>query len=57
MAGATEFPPRKVRGIVAEVAALLKERNETISVAETVCYFCITIFVSCSVLAREDALQ
>ena len=34
-----EFPPDKVRVIVKEVAALLKERNETISVAETVCCF------------------
>jgi len=30
-----EFPPQDVRAIVAEVAALLKERKETVSVAET----------------------
>jgi hypothetical protein len=34
-----EFPPEKVRAIVSEVAALLKERKETVSVAETVCSF------------------
>jgi hypothetical protein len=33
------FPPEKVRGIVGEVAALLKERKESVSVAETVCFF------------------
>jgi hypothetical protein len=37
MAEAKEFPPREVRAIVSEVAALLKERKETVSVAETVC--------------------
>jgi hypothetical protein len=31
-----EFPPLQVRAIVNEVAALLKERKETVSVAETV---------------------
>ena len=31
-----EFPPKEVVEIVAEVAKLLKERGETISVAETV---------------------
>ena len=36
MAEAQEFPPRQVRAIVSEVAALLKERKETVSVAETV---------------------
>lgn len=38
-----EFPPEKVRAIVQEVAALLKERKESVSVAETVCllyFFC-----------------
>lgn len=33
---AKEFPPEKVRAIVSEVAALLKDKKETISVAETV---------------------
>lgn len=33
---AKEFPPEKVRAIVEEVARLLKERKETVSVAETV---------------------
>ena len=33
---AKEFPPEKVRAIVTEVAALLKEKKETVSVAETV---------------------
>jgi hypothetical protein len=33
---ASEFPPAAVKPVVAEVAALLKERKETISVAETV---------------------
>ncbi|PBP17815.1 hypothetical protein BUE80_DR011502 [Diplocarpon rosae] len=32
---AKEFPPAKVREVVGEVAALLKERKETVSVAET----------------------
>lgn len=32
----SEFPPAAVKPVVAEVAALLKERKETISVAETV---------------------
>jgi len=32
---AKEFPPQKVRAIVSEVAGLLKERKETVSVAET----------------------
>jgi hypothetical protein len=36
MASANEFPPEKVRVIVSEVASLLKERKESISVAETV---------------------
>jgi hypothetical protein len=40
MAEAKEFPPREVRAIVSEVAALLKERKETVSVAETVCPDC-----------------
>jgi len=31
-----EFPPAAVQVIVQEVAALLKERKETVSVAETV---------------------
>lgn len=33
---AHEFPPEKVRAIVTEVVKLLKERKETVSVAETV---------------------
>lgn len=42
MAEVKEFPPLKVRTIVNEVAALLKERKETVSVAETVSFavFC-----------------
>lgn len=32
----SEFPPAAIRPLVEEVAALLKERKETISVAETV---------------------
>ena len=36
MAEAKEFPPRQVRAIVSEVASFLKERKETVSVAETV---------------------
>jgi len=30
-----DFPPAAVKDIVTEVAALLKERKETVSVAET----------------------
>ena len=33
---ASPFPPTELRHIVEEVATLLKERKETISVAETV---------------------
>ena len=32
----SQFPPDQVREVVAEVASLLKERKESISVAETV---------------------
>lgn len=38
MSEAKEFPPRKVREVVVEVTRLLKERGETVSVAETVCF-------------------
>lgn len=34
---ASEFPPKAIRAIVHDVALLLKERKETVSVAETVC--------------------
>jgi hypothetical protein len=37
MSAANEFLPEKVRAVVSEVASLLKERKETVSVAETVC--------------------
>lgn len=33
----SEFPPRDIKPIVQEVAQLLKERGESVSVAETVC--------------------
>ena len=36
MAAAREFPPAKVGALAAEVVALLKDRKETVSVAETV---------------------
>jgi len=32
----SSFPPPQIKQIVTEVAALLKERKETVSVAETV---------------------
>ncbi len=35
---ASEFPPASVKKIVAEVASLLKERKETVSIAETVIF-------------------
>lgn len=45
------FPPEELRQIVHDVAAILKERNETISVAETVLphppIFQIPIVVAC----------
>jgi hypothetical protein len=44
MAEAKEFPPQKIRAIVGEVAALLKERKETVSIAETVCLYVIPVF-------------
>jgi nicotinamide mononucleotide (NMN) deamidase PncC len=31
------FPPEKLKAISEEVAALLKEKKETVAVAETVC--------------------
>ena len=34
---ARSFPPAAIEGIVSEVANLLKQRKETVSVAETVC--------------------
>ena len=39
MSAAKEFPPEQVRAIVSEVASLLKERKESVSVAETVSSF------------------
>lgn len=33
-----EFPPSKLLPLIEEVAGLLKGRNETVSVAETVSY-------------------
>lgn len=52
MSEAKEFPPQKVKEVVIEVAKLLKERGETISVAETVClifFFCLLMFRVCGV--------
>lgn len=46
MSAAKEFPPEKVRAIVQEVASLLKERKESVSVAETVS-------IGCSLKVRE----
>lgn len=31
------FPPEKLKGVVAEVAALLKEKGQSVCVGETVC--------------------
>jgi hypothetical protein len=42
-----EFPPAKVRAIVSEVATLLKEKKETVSVAETVCSFLRSLWFLC----------
>lgn len=36
MAEAKEFPPEKIRGVVREVATLLKEKGQSVSIAETV---------------------
>lgn len=52
MAEAKEFPPRSVRPIVNEVVALLKERHETVSVAETVRILC---FLSNSLLQQSSS--
>lgn len=41
----TEFPPTKVIDIVNEVSSLLKERKETISVAETVSLTVCTLLI------------
>ncbi|PQE30003.1 competence damage-inducible protein [Rutstroemia sp. NJR-2017a WRK4] len=35
MSAAQEFPPQKIRDVVVDVARLLKEKGETVSVAET----------------------
>ncbi|CAD6442024.1 c5c86abe-41d8-4e42-aaa7-3ed830d4559b [Sclerotinia trifoliorum] len=35
MSEANDFPPQKVREVLSEVVGLLKERGETVSVAET----------------------
>lgn len=35
-APSTDFPPAALRAITTEVAALLKQRGETVAVAETV---------------------
>lgn len=43
MSEAKEFPPQKVKEVVIEVAKLLKERGETVSVAETVCFICFSV--------------
>lgn len=52
MAEAKEFPPRSVRPIVNEVVALLKERHETVSVAETVRILCfLSAFVAAAVFS------
>jgi hypothetical protein len=40
--GSTGFPPQAVREILREVTTLLRDRGETVSVAETVR---ITIFI------------
>jgi hypothetical protein len=34
----SEFPPKAVRAVALEIASLLKERKESVSVAETVCH-------------------
>lgn len=41
-----EFPPPSLRGIIEEVTGLLKEKQETISVAETVRLLSIISFLS-----------
>jgi hypothetical protein len=51
MATAKEFPPDKVRAIVSEVASLLKERKESVSVAETVGQ--LPLAASCSLPQRS----
>ncbi len=38
----SEFPPEELRGVVGEVAGLLKEKGETVCVAETVCLSFLT---------------
>lgn len=44
MSAAKEFPPEKIRSIAAEVASLLKERKESVCVAETVS--CVSLYES-----------
>lgn len=39
-----EFPPSKLLPLIEEVAGLLKGRNETVSVAETVSYNRLSAF-------------
>ncbi|KAJ1325187.1 CinA family protein [Microdochium nivale] len=51
MTEASAFPPPKIRALAAEVVALLKERNETVSVAETAAGG----IISASLLAQPGA--
>ncbi|KXJ86780.1 hypothetical protein Micbo1qcDRAFT_168274 [Microdochium bolleyi] len=51
MAEPSAFPPPKVRAVAAEVVALLKERKETVSVAETAAGG----IISASLLAQPGA--
>jgi len=51
MAAAREFPPAKVGALAAEVVALLKDRKETVSVAETAAGG----IISASILAQPGA--
>lgn len=43
MSSAKEFPPEQVRAVVSEVASLLKEKKESVSVAETVSLFLLIV--------------
>ncbi len=46
MSTGKEFPPERVREVVKEVAMLLRERGESVSVAETVCLSFLFLFFS-----------
>lgn len=50
-----EFPPFKLLPLIEEVTSLLKGRNETVSVAETVCYIFVYSSIAAIMLEMKQA--